>query len=134
MNKLADHLFVSSCDGALHDTRMLDWSKHPIRPDYARTHSRIENSLQLRATIRAGAYAWPGGYPMYFIANDGASMCFDCVQSQYFQCAYSIRHRIDDGWRIIACDINYEDEDCYCEHCNKRIPSAYGNDETGDAE
>jgi hypothetical protein len=134
VNKLAEHLFVSSCDGALHDTRMLDWSKHPIRPDYARTFARINNSLQLRATIRAGAYAWPGGYQMYLIANDGEALCFDCAQTQYYQCAYSIRHGINDGWRIVGCDINYEDPDLYCAHCSKSIPSAYGNDEKENAE
>ena len=24
---------------------------------------------------KANAYAWPGGYPVYFITSDGASLC-----------------------------------------------------------
>ena len=36
MNKLADHLFVSSTDGHLYDTRKPEWHKHaPLRKDYS---------------------------------------------------------------------------------------------------
>lgn len=44
-------------------------------------------------------FAWPGGYPRYFVTNDGA-----------------------------ACDINWENPDLYCDHSGKPIPSAYGED------
>ncbi len=126
---LPEYLFVSSTDGALFDTRMVDWSHHPIRPVYRQTFSDIRTSLQLRATIRAGGYAWPGGYPLYLITDDCDSLCFACAESEYYQCAYSIRHNMWDGWRILGCDINYEDGNMFCCHCNKQIPSAYGNDE-----
>ena len=129
MNNLPAHLFDSS-DGSLYDTRMANWSANPLRTPYSCTFGIIGNSLQLRATIRAGDYVWPGGYPLYFIAKDDEALCFDCARSQYYQCAYSIRHKIKDGWRIVACEINYEDLELYCAHCNKSIPSAYGNDET----
>ena len=82
-------------------------------------------SLKLRALIRS-KYAWPGGYPMYGIANDGAALCIDCMRKEYKQIAYSNRHNINDGWKIDAVDINYEDANLTCEHCNKSIESAYG--------
>lgn len=129
MMKLPNHLFVASCDGGLYDTRIPQWSHHAIRPVYCRTFSEITNTLQLRATLRAGGYAWPGGYPMFLICNDGAALCFDCARREYRQCAYSIRHAIDDGWRIVGCAINDENPGLYCDHCSKGIPSSYGNDE-----
>lgn len=127
---LASHLFVSSCDGALHDTRRQDWTSHPIRAIYSRTFSRINSTLELRATLRAGAHAWPGRYPLYFIASDGAALSFDTVRAEYAQCARAIRDNLRDGWRVVACDVNWEDPDLTCEHSGARIDSAYG--ETGE--
>ena len=129
MNNLPAHFFVS-CDGCLYDTRMPNWNTNPLRSPYSCSYTTIKNSLQLRATIRAGNYVWPGGYPLYFIANDGEALCFDCVRLEYYQCAYSVRHKINDGWRIIGCTTNDEDPNLYCTHCNRRIPSSYGDDET----
>lgn len=125
---LPQHLFLSS-DGSLYDTRRDNWSAAPLRADYSRHHTRIANTMQLRATLRAGAYAWPGGYRLFLVADDSSPMCFDCVRAEYYQCAYSIRHRISDGWRVVGCMTNDEDDDMQCAHCNRRIPSNYGSDE-----
>ena len=125
---LASHLFVSSTDGALHDTRAPNWAANPLRVNYSRTHSDINTTADLRATLRAGKWAWPGGYPLYFITSDGAALSFDAAQGNYAQCSRSIRDKCNDGWRIVACDINYEDADLYCGHTGARIESAYGND------
>lgn len=123
---LASHLFVSSCDGALHDTRQQDWTSHPIRAIYSRTFGRITNTLELRATLRAGAYAWPGGYPLYFLTSDGAALSFDTVRAEYAQVSRAIREGSRDGWRVIGCEINYEDPGLTCEHSGRPIESAYG--------
>jgi len=34
---------------------------------------RIESISDFRAAIRNGAYAWPGGYPMFFVMADGGA-------------------------------------------------------------
>ena len=129
MLKLPDHLFCDSCAGSLFDTRMPNWSANPVRAIYSRTFSRINSTLELRATLRAGAYAWPGGYPMYFIASDGAALSFETVRAEYAQCARSTRDKARDGWQIVACDINYEDAELTCEHSGLPIGSAYGGAE-----
>jgi hypothetical protein len=126
---LPDYLFVDSCEGSLFDTRRADWPRHPLRTVYRRTFADIENTQQLRATLRAGPYAWPGGYPMFFVTSDGAALSFDSVRAEYAQCARSIRDKLRDGWRIVACAINYEDTELTCEHSGKPIESAYGGDE-----
>lgn len=126
MLQLPGHLFVSSTDGAMHDTRAPNWSAKPLRAIYSRHYSRINSTLELRATLRAGAYAWPGGYPLYFVTSDGAALSFDTVRAEYLQCARAIRDKLNDGWRIVGCEINYEDSDLTCEHSGKPIESAYG--------
>lgn len=127
MDKLPSHFFVSSTDGGLYDTRQAQWNAKPaLRAVFNRTFRDIENTLQLRATLRAGAYAWPGGYPLYFITSDGAALSFETVKKHLRAVSWSIQNKAGDGWRVVACDINYEDKDLCDEHTGKPIESAYG--------
>lgn len=98
-----------------------------VRPFYEYTYSRITNSLQLRATIRNGQYAWPGGYPLYLICADSEALCFDCAKTEYKSLARGMRDH-DKQWTVLGCEINYEDNDLFCAHCNQQIESAYGEE------
>lgn len=82
------------------------------------------HSLELRKAIRS-KYAWPGGYPMFGVTSDGAALCIDCMRKEYRQIAYARRHNQSDGWLVMAMDINWEDGELTCDHCNKHIESAY---------
>lgn len=74
-------------------------------------------------------YAWPGGYPRYFITSDGAALSIDAVRENYAIIADDIRTgNTRSGWHVCACDINWEDGDLYCNRTNARIPSAYAED------
>jgi hypothetical protein len=73
-------------------------------------------------------YAWPGGYPTYFICDDGAALCHDCAGKERRLILQSVHDKARDGWRVVALDINYEDSALYCDHCSKQIESAYGDD------
>ncbi len=119
------YFFVSDCDGALHDTREIDWHRKPLRARYKWTHTEIRTVAEFKATLRAGAYAWPGGYPRYLICSDGGALCFDCGHKEARNVMESIDRKAGDGWRVVACDINYEDADLHCEHCSKSIEAAY---------
>lgn len=126
-----DHLFTSDSDGALYDTRIPNWHKQPpLRRTFARTYANIKNNAQFKATLRAGAYSWPGAYPMYFICDDGESLCFTCARKELRNILSSTGH---DVWHVVACDINYEDSTLTCTHCGEQIESAYGNDVNLDA-
>ena len=122
MKQLPEHLFVSV---GLYDTREPDWAGNPIRADYCQSHSRIETVSALKATLRAGSYAWPGGYPMYFVTSDGAALLFETVREELHNIIDSIRRGVDDGWRVVATDINWEDGDLVDDHTGERIESAY---------
>ena len=88
----------------------------------------VKTTKDLKTALRNGQWAWPGGYPLYFITSDGAALSFDAVRSEYRQVINAIRHRLNDGWRVVAVDINYEDSDLYCDHTGKKIESAYCED------
>lgn len=125
----ADHFLVSS-DGALYDTREIEWSKKdPLRSTYEYHFSTIKNTQQLRATIRAGKYTDLGGYPLYLFTNCGAALCFDCAKSEYKRIAYDFKDGHNSGWLVAGCGVNYEDESLYCDHCNNQIKPAYGGDD-----
>ena len=83
----------------------------------------------LKTQLRAGEYAWPGGYPLFFVANDGEALSFEAVRDNLKIVIHSMRHQINDGWRVIGCDINYEDPSLFCAHTGKRIESAYAEEE-----
>lgn len=61
------------------------------------------------------AYAWPGGYPMYYIDAEGNVLCPSCAN-------------LNDDYPadIVAADVNWEDDTMHCEQCSARIESAYG--------
>lgn len=134
--KRPDHLFVSS-GGDLYDTRKQGWhTLPPLRTAYEWQSNRVENTHQLRATLRAGQYAWPGGYQLAFVTSDGGLLCFDCVRENYRSVSGSIRNEINDGWRVEAVTIMHDGEAEYyecCDHCSKVLALAQP-DESEDLE
>jgi hypothetical protein len=125
---LPDHLFVG-CEGALYDTRNREWAKNPpLRANYRYTRRKIRSVADLKACLRNGRYAWPGGYPMFFLTSDGATLSFEAVRAEFHNVANAIKHKLNDGWRVVGCEINYEDDDLWCAHTNERIESAYAED------
>lgn len=116
---------VSECDGGLYDTRKPNWANVPLRPAYRYHFGAIKSLADVKATLRAGAFAWPGGYPLYFITHDCAALCFDCARKEFRQIAWDFLNETSTGWRIEACEVNYESL-IYCAHCSKQIESAYG--------
>lgn len=86
--------------------------------------------LEIKRRLRAGKYA-DGGYPLFFIASDGAALSFEAVRQEWRNVceAHIVPGYRCSGWRVIACDVNWEDPNLYCDHTGERIESAYGDDE-----
>lgn len=86
-------------------------------------------STALRALYRdrvGQRYAWPGGYPTFFVTNDGAALCHACMKSERSSIVRATLTPHDhSGWAVVAEDVNWEDPDLYCDHCSTRIESAY---------
>lgn len=120
-----------SDDGNLYDTRQSNWhTKPPLRANF-RGHftTEIQTPTQLKAILRAGAHAWPGGYPLYFVMNDGEAMSFKAVRDNLREVLQALKdeQRFDD-WRPAAIEVNWESTDLVCAHTTQPIPSAYGDD------
>lgn len=82
---------------------------------------------QLKRFIRS-PYEWPGGYPLHAVMGDGEALCKDCAQKEYRRIVRDTMEGYDKSFQVIRVDINYEDPDMYCCHCNERIESAYAED------
>lgn len=80
--------------------------------------------------LAAGPYAWPGGYPLYFICADGGALSFAAAAAERQNVLDALRD--DDrhsGWAVAAVDVNWEDASLYCAHTSQRIESAYAEDD-----
>jgi len=65
------------------------------------------------------SYAWPGGYPLYYITKDNGVLCPECANTNKFLTLSTL----DPQWFIVTGDINYEDPDLICDNCYKKIQS-----------
>ncbi len=67
------------------------------------------------------SHVWPGGYPVMYLASDGASICPDCANSGDFhedsKCA--------DGFCLVSYFEHLEGPPEICANCNSAIASAY---------
>lgn len=131
MNTLPDHLFVSSCEGHLYDTRIPNWHKlPPLRPNYSRHVRDIKTLADVKASLRAGPYAWPGGYECFFITRDGACLCFGCARKEFRQIAWDFQNDCSTGWRVkwTARASDFEGAE-NCDHCNTVLVEGIGGSE-----
>jgi len=87
---------------------------------------RLRKHLKLEVNRKPlPAYAWPGGYPIFYVCDDGGCLCPKCVNKEIEQIDESVKTNARDGWRVDAADINYEDANLYCDNCNEFIEAAY---------
>jgi hypothetical protein len=80
-------------------------------------------------SLRSGPYTSIGCYPLFWLTSDGGTLHHACVLENLGTIGRSTRDGAHDGWAVVACDINYEDADMYCDHCGERIESAYAEPE-----
>ena len=87
----------------------------------------IQTVSEFRAAMRQGPYAWPGGYPLFFVTEDGEALSFAAVRAERRLVLEAVAGRDNNGgWRVIALEVNWEDESLTCAHTGKAIESAYG--------
>lgn len=72
------------------------------------------------------AYAWPGGYPIYYLFLDGEICCPACANRKNGSDA-DITLETEKQWRLVDMEIHYEGGPLQCAHCNTFIKSAYGS-------
>jgi hypothetical protein len=89
----------------------------------------INSISDFRKAMRHGPYAWPGGYPCYFVLSDGEALSFKGVKQILRDVLEAIRDKDDwCGYRVIGLDVNWEDTGLFCAQTGEAIESAYGED------
>ena len=71
-------------------------------------------------------YAFPGGYPVYYVTADGGVLSAEAVEENLGECC----DPSDSGWYVVAHDVNWEDPHLYCDHTGERIESAYAEEDS----
>lgn len=89
-----------------------------------RTKFRLDDHLN---NGKANAWAWPGGYPLFYVCADSGTLCPACV-SDNLELIRQAPEYLDEQWDVVGVDINWEDSTMQCDHCNKKIESAYGEE------
>ena len=92
---------------------------------------RVRRELKLEVNREPlPAYAWPGGYPLVYIFNDGGCCCADCANDNIDLIDSDMKgnHRWNShgGWALGGCDTHLEGEPMSCVLCGAVIESAYG--------
>ena len=108
-------------NGNLSETRLT-----LVRENYDKPHRIINTVSDVKSALRYGDYSDVGGYPLFFITSDGSALSFESVRKNFYNVCYSMKNDIDDGWCIVAVDINYEDTELYCNDSGEKIDCAYG--------
>jgi hypothetical protein len=85
--------------------------------------------LEIKKALRNGQYAWPGGYPLFFIMNDGAAISFDALRSNWQHVVSDHLGKYDTGWTVADVAINWEDEELFCDATGALIECAYPSDD-----
>lgn len=64
-------------------------------------------------------YAWPGGYALFAVTDDGGVLCKDCCIRERDSISGSIP---GDGWYVVAVDhAGNVDERVDCDNCGRTI-------------
>lgn len=83
---------------------------------------------QIKQALRNGAYAWPGGYPLYFVASDGEAMSFAGVRMSWRDIVRAyLTNDERSGYMLVAVEANWEDAELHCCVSGDRIESAYAD-------
>ncbi len=86
------------------------------------------NSIRQDWDGQLPSFAWPGGYPLYYLDSRNKSMCVKCARSADMNPEMEV---VD---LPVVCGINWENAFLFCDapfaadDCTDRIESAYADD------
>lgn len=113
--------FLILSDGSL----VMRDSGKTVRALFSRLTREIKTGAEFRAALRAGLFAWPGGYAGAFLLSDGELLCPECAKENARQIIAAIRARDSSGWRAVGVTWEHEtDETETCAHCARELLNA----------
>jgi hypothetical protein len=75
-------------------------------------------------------YAWPGGYPLSIVCNDGALLCPTCAKDNWRSICHDTLKKWKTGWDVAGVQIMWEGGN-FCDQCHTCL-DAY-QEETAEA-
>jgi hypothetical protein len=90
---------------------------------------QIKTVRDLVTAFRQGRFSSVGGYPLFFVTHDGQVLCWRAVRDNFWRIARAVRDSDNNGWRVVALDVNWEDPALFCDDTGERIESAYAEDQ-----
>jgi hypothetical protein len=81
-------------------------------------YAGVENDAPLPA------FAWPGGYPVIYLTNEGDVFCAACANGEN---GSDVRIQDDPQWNVTGAQVFHEGAPEQCAHCSAEIESAYGD-------
>jgi len=82
----------------------------------------LDSGSDIAKYVARERYAWPGGYELYAITDDGGCLCHDCCRTEFELILWSVKNDCSDGWKVVAMQSTAMDEGLVqCDHCNKGI-------------
>ncbi len=86
------------------------------------------NRKTLQEFIRAGGFAWPGGYPMALLMADGECIDAQSARENYRQIRRNMAPNecTSRDWKPETVFIHWEGDPLTCAHSGRSIESAYG--------
>lgn len=89
--------------------------------------ARLAITRQVKEAIRTG-YAWPGGYPLSVVMDDGEAICPDCAKENWEQVAHDTIKGWRTGWQAAGVEVLWEGGN-HCANCDACL-DAYPEEET----
>jgi hypothetical protein len=111
-----------------HKMKVSELISEQVKTQACRGFYPYMKTRELKETLRSGKYTWPGAYPLFFITSDGAALSFEAVRENLRSVLWSMKNQVNDGWRVVQTEVNWEDGELYCEHTGERIESAYSEE------
>jgi hypothetical protein len=102
---------------------------------YFEKEELMNSMIALDVDLKPIAFAWPGGYPVYYLAVEGfrdveTSELLDCGRTEvHIACPKCAANALAESLILTTQDVNYEDAELYCDICGDRIESAYAEPE-----
>lgn len=88
---------------------------------------QIKSFADVLSALQNGPYAWPGGYPLFFITKDGSALsfagaaaCLNIIEAAMEGDDYAAPIR-----KVVAVEVNWEDDSLFCCETGKQIEAAY---------
>ena len=92
-----------------------------MRPSFRALH-QVKNAIRQK-------FAWPGGYQISVICNDGAALCPDCAKANFQKIARDTLTGCRTGWDAAGAEILWEGGN-WCDQCGLTL-DVYSDPEDG---